>query len=75
MRAKEMRERDAEELDRMLKDTRTEHFRLRLKNATHQLDNTSELNRSRKEIARILTVIRERGLAQSEQPTVENSEE
>jgi large subunit ribosomal protein L29 len=45
------------------KDT---HFKLRLRNATGQLDNTSELNRVRKQIARINTHIRQREIAAAE---------
>ena len=45
------------------KDT---HFKLRLRNATGQLDNTSELNRVRKQIARINTYIRQREIAAAE---------
>jgi large subunit ribosomal protein L29 len=42
------------------------HFKLRLRNATGQLDNTSELNRVRKQIARINTYIRQREIAAAE---------
>ena len=45
------------------KDT---HFKLRLRNATGQLDNTSELNRVRRQIARINTHIRQREIAAAE---------
>jgi large subunit ribosomal protein L29 len=45
------------------KDT---HFKLRLRNATGQLDNTAELNRVRKQIARINTHIRQREIAAAE---------
>ena len=45
------------------KDT---HFKLRLRNATGQLDNTSELNRVRQQIARINTHIRQREIAAAE---------
>ena len=60
MRAKEMRERSDEELEKMLNDTKSELFNLRLKNATHQLDNTAGLGRNRREIARIKTILNER---------------
>jgi large subunit ribosomal protein L29 len=46
------------------KDT---HFKLRLRNATGQLDNTAELNRVRKQIARINTHIRQREIAAAEE--------
>ena len=45
------------------KDT---HFKLRIRNATGQLDNTSELHRVRRHIARINTHIRQREIAAAE---------
>jgi len=45
------------------KDT---HFKLRIRNATGQLDNTSELQRVRRHIARINTHIRQREIAAAE---------
>ena len=60
MRAKEMRERTNEELLKMLADTQDALFRKRLKNATHQLDKTSEIGRDRRDIAKIKTILSER---------------
>jgi large subunit ribosomal protein L29 len=45
------------------KDT---HFKLRVRNATGQLDNTSELQRVRRHVARINTYIRQREIAAAE---------
>jgi large subunit ribosomal protein L29 len=45
------------------KDT---HFKLRVRNATGQLDNTSELQRVRRHIARINTHIRQQEIAAAE---------
>jgi large subunit ribosomal protein L29 len=53
------------------KDT---HFKLRLRNATGQLDNTAELNRVRKQIARINTHIRQREIAAAESVTSRTGE-
>ena len=60
MRAKELRERNDEELRRMLDDEKAQLFRFRLSNATHQLDDTSKIRKARREIARIETVLAER---------------
>ena len=60
MRAKELRDRGDEELIRMLEDNKSQLFRFRLQNATHQLDNTSRIRTVRREIARITTVLKER---------------
>lgn len=62
MRAKEIRSRSAEEMETMLADTKSQLFQLRLKNATHQLTDTSEIKTARREISRIKTVIRERAM-------------
>ncbi len=69
MRAKELRERTAEELERLLEDEKDSLFKARLDNATHQLNNTSEIRKHRREIARINTVIGERQAAVSESDT------
>ena len=53
------------------KDT---HFKLRLRNATGQLDNTAELNRVRRQIARINTFIRQREIAAAESVTSRTGE-
>lgn len=60
MRTKEMRERSDEELRKMLDDTKNSLFKLRIKNATHQLENTGDIKKNRREIARILTIMKER---------------
>ena len=60
MLAKDMRELSSEELDRRLADTRQELFNLRFQSATGQLENVARLRHTRREIARILTVLQER---------------
>jgi large subunit ribosomal protein L29 len=62
VRGKEIRERNNEELKSLLLEKREEVFRARLKNATHQLDDTSSMRKSRRDIARVLTVLKERSL-------------
>jgi large subunit ribosomal protein L29 len=62
VKAKEMRSRSAEELQRIERDTVEQIFRSRIKNATHQLDKSSEIGKARRELARIKTVLRERQL-------------
>ena len=62
MKADEHRELPAEGLVERLDETKHEYFNLRFQNATGQLENFGQLGRSRKEIARILTVMREREL-------------
>jgi large subunit ribosomal protein L29 len=56
----ELREMTAEDLRVKERETREELFRLRLKLRTNQLDSPSSYRRARKELARILTVVREK---------------
>ena len=50
----------------MLKDERKTLFTLRHDQSTKQLDNPRRIREARKSIARILTVMREREIAQEE---------
>jgi large subunit ribosomal protein L29 len=55
-----------EELVHRLADARKELFNLRFQFATGQLDNSSRLQGVRRDIARMLTVLREREIAAAE---------
>jgi large subunit ribosomal protein L29 len=50
------------ELVEALKEARREAFNLRLRNATGELENSARLNISRRDVARLLTVARQRGI-------------
>ena len=65
MTASELRDMDDAELAERIATARRELFGLRFQHATGELDNTSGLARARREIARALTVARERGLAEN----------
>jgi large subunit ribosomal protein L29 len=69
MKAKELIELDADELAAKLAEAKEELFNLRFQNVTGQLDNPHRLGEVRKDIARILTVMRQRELAGEELPT------
>lgn len=60
MRAKELRTRDVEELGRLEKSLRDELFTFRFQNYTNRLDNTSQISKTRRELARVLTLIEEK---------------
>lgn len=62
MKAKEIRELSAAELDIKLKDLKQELFNLRFQHATNQLDNPLRIVAVKKDIARVKTIIREREL-------------
>ena len=50
------------ELVEKLKDARQEAFSLRLKHATGELEDTARLALTRRDVARLLTIARERGI-------------
>ncbi|HEY7469513.1 MAG TPA: 50S ribosomal protein L29 [Acidimicrobiia bacterium] len=61
----EMREMSREELVEALAEAKEEQFNLRFQLATNQLDNHARIKDVRRDIARILTVLRERERATS----------
>ena len=63
MKASEIRELTADELERKLDETRQELFNLRFQSATGALENPARLKLAKREIARILTVRSEREFA------------
>lgn len=62
MSPKELRELSDQELEQRLQKARRELVTLRLRKGVGQLSDTSVLQKTRREIARILTVLRERSL-------------
>jgi len=63
MKATDMRDLDAAELAKRVAELRKEIFGLRFSNATGELDDTAGLGRAKRDLARALTVARERDLA------------
>ena len=59
MKASEMRELSAAELNEKLGDLKTELFNLRFQHAVNQLDNPMRLKVVKKDIARLMTIIKE----------------
>jgi large subunit ribosomal protein L29 len=59
MNAAELRDLEWEDLAERLSAAKEELFNLRFQLATNQLDNTSRMKQVKKDIARILTVMRE----------------
>ncbi len=64
--AAEVSEFDTDELERQLGETRRELFNLRFQLATGQLDNFSRINDVRKDVARMMTELRTREIAEAE---------
>ena len=63
MNAKEIREMTDEQIEASLREAREALFNLRFQHATGALERVSELGQRRRDIARMLTVAKERGLA------------
>ncbi len=59
MKASELRDKNRDELEQTLLDLRKEQFNLRMQKGTGQLARPSEINRVRKDIARVKTVLNE----------------
>ena len=75
MKVDELRVLEADELTVRLKSARRELYELRFKHAVGQLENSSQISKVRHDLARIMTVLRERDfgiLATTPQPTVES---
>ena len=57
MNAKELRAKDEAALNQELNDLQNAHFKLRMQKATQQLTNTSSLRTTRRDIARVRTIL------------------
>jgi large subunit ribosomal protein L29 len=62
MKASELRDLEPRELTQKLGELRKEVFGLRFANATGELDDTAGLGRAKRDLARALTVARQRGI-------------
>jgi large subunit ribosomal protein L29 len=62
MTTEELRELSDEQMDLQLKETVKNLFHLRFQSATDRLETPSEINRAKREVARLMTVKREREL-------------
>ncbi len=62
MKGSEVHALDDHDLVEQLKQAREEAFNLRFRHATGELENTAALSASRRDVARLLTVARQRGI-------------
>jgi len=60
MTAAELRKKDTAELEALLGEKQDEQFRLKMQHHTGQLERSSSLKSTRREIARIKTILNER---------------
>jgi len=63
VKASEIREMTTEELNRKLDELKEELFNLRFQKATGDIDNPMRIRAVKRDIARVLTILRERELA------------
>lgn len=63
MKAKDLRAMDEAALNKELNDLLTTHFNLRVQKATQQLQNTNQLRATRRDIARVRTVLAQKAAA------------
>lgn len=68
MKSKEMRELSVEELKEKEGELKQEIFNLRMQKATGQLGNTAIVGKTKKELARIKTVLRESEISREASP-------
>jgi large subunit ribosomal protein L29 len=59
MKAKDLRERSVEDLRELEKSLTKDAFQARFKNFTNRLDDTSAINKARRDLARVKTIIAE----------------
>ena len=62
---KELMEKSTSELDTQLKDKKAELFNLRFQLAIGQLENTARIQQCKRDIARVMTIIRQKESAQA----------
>jgi len=60
MKANEMRNMSAAELETRLADLKKDLFMLRMQHATNHLDNPTKISATRRDIARVKTLLREK---------------
>ena len=60
MKANEVRKMSSADLEKKLTELKKDLFNLRLQHATNQLDNPMQIAATKKDIARIKTIIREK---------------
>lgn len=62
MKASEVHALDDQDLVERLREARQEAFNLRFRHATGELEDTAKMGAARRDVARLLTVARQRGI-------------
>ena len=66
MKAHEIREITEDDIRLKLSELKEEYFRLSFRNSVHKIDNPLQLSMLRKDIARCMTVLKEKGRVAAE---------
>jgi large subunit ribosomal protein L29 len=66
VKSKELAETVTEELETALAEAKAELFNLRFQHVTGKLDNYARIGQVRKDVARYMTILREREIAEAE---------
>ena len=74
MKAKDLRERTTEDLNVLRSTYKQELFSYRMKNFTNQLEDTSLIRKSRRDLARIEIILHERTAADDQSARTSDSE-
>jgi len=67
MEAKELREKTMDQLNETLEALKKEGFNLRFQQATGQVENTTQMRRARRDVARVKTIINEKSAIAGEE--------
>ena len=65
MKASELRAKESSELEQELQSLLRAQFSLRMQKATQQLSNTSQIRKTRRDIARVRTLIKQKSRGQA----------
>ncbi|MBN9163191.1 MAG: 50S ribosomal protein L29 [Myxococcales bacterium 68-20] len=72
MKAKDLRERSVEDLRELEKSLAKDTFQNRFKNFTNRLDDTSVINKTKRDLARVKTILAQRVAADEKQASTKN---
>ena len=68
MKASDLREKSVEDLRELQASLARDTFQNRLKNFTNRLDDTSQIRKTKRDLARVITLLRERGAGSTSAP-------
>jgi large subunit ribosomal protein L29 len=74
MKAKDLRERSVEDLRELEKSLQKDTFTHRFKNFTNRLDDTSLINKTKRDLARVKTILAQLAKAETPKASTKKSE-